>query len=270
MVEAPLEIRLHKRPDAAWVRAVADLDALGVPVPLPCRPEWARHLTDAKGWLVSAHDAAGRCTAALGLEVASLLAYTVLTRVTLPPEPKLGLFTILRIQLSTKAVTNLVPGGSAAGGTLGYRLFTQAGVESTAAGFSMATVGLGSAVVLNLMLWLALLISIPINGFQPLYGTAAIVGLVIIGGAGAIVLLLMKGRDRAEQVLRAIARRMPFVEGTPPPGSSTKSPTASTSWPSSPRSSATASSGPLRTGSSMPRPCGCSSGPSANPSARST
>ena len=208
--------------------------------------------------------------AALGLEIASLLAYTVLTRVTLPPEPKLGLFTILRIQLSTKAVTNLVPGGSAAGGTLGYRLFTQAGVESTAAGFSMATVGLGSAVVLNLMLWLALLISIPINGFQPLYGTAAIVGLVIIGGAGAIVLLLMKGRDRAEQVLRAIARRMPFVEGTPPPGSSTKSPTASTSWPSSPRSSATASSGPLRTGSSMPRPCGCSSGPSANPSARST
>lgn len=150
--------------------------------------------------------------AALGLEVASLLAYTVLTRVTLPPEPKLGLFTIFRIQLSTKAVTNLVPGGSAAGGTLGYRLFTQAGVPSTAAGFSMATVGLGSAVVLNLMLWLALLVSIPLNGFQPVYGTAAIVGLFLIGAAGALVLLLMKGRHRAEQVLRAIARHIPFVE----------------------------------------------------------
>ena len=36
--------------------------------------------------------------------------------------------TLFRIQLSTKAVTNLVPGGSAAGGTLGYRLLTEAGV----------------------------------------------------------------------------------------------------------------------------------------------
>jgi uncharacterized membrane protein YbhN (UPF0104 family) len=107
---------------------------------------------------------------ALALEVASLFAYTVLTRVTLPPEPKLGLFTILRIQLSTKSVTNLVPGGSAAGGTLGYRLFTQVGVDSTAAGFSMATVGLGSAVVLNLLLWLALLVSIRSTAPRPSSG----------------------------------------------------------------------------------------------------
>ena len=172
-------------------------------------PQWAKSKRSAD--LVSQVNPA-LLVLALLLEIASLLAYTVLTRVTLPPEPKLGLFTIFRIQLSTKAVTNLVPGGSAAGGTLGYRLFTQAGVAPTAAGFSMATVGLGSAVVLNLLLWLALLVSIPLNGFQPVYGTAAIVGLVLIAGAGAIVLLLMKGRHRAEQVLRAIARHMPFVE----------------------------------------------------------
>lgn len=149
---------------------------------------------------------------AVALEGAALVSYTVLTRATLPAEPHLPLFTILRIQLSTRAVTNLVPGGSAAGGTLGYRLFTEAGVAPTAAGFTLATVGLGSAVVLNLILWVALLVSIPLNGFRPAYVTAALVGVVLLASAGALVYLLMEGRDRAERVLRAIARRIPYVE----------------------------------------------------------
>lgn len=149
---------------------------------------------------------------AVGLEVASLLCYTVLTRVTLPPEPRLSLFTIFRIQLSTKAVGNLVPGGSAAGGTLGYSLFTTAGVAPTAAGFSLATVGLGSAVVLNLILWVALLISIPLNGFRTAYVTAAIVGVLLLAFAAGLVYLLIEGTDRAEKVLRAITRHIPYVE----------------------------------------------------------
>ncbi|QXC60369.1 flippase-like domain-containing protein [Aquihabitans sp. G128] len=149
---------------------------------------------------------------AIGLEVAALLAYTVLTKVTLPAEPKLALSTLFRIQLATKAVTNTVPGGSAAGGTLGYRLLTEAGVAPTAAGFSLATVGLGSAVVLNLMLWLALLISIPFNGLKPAYVSAAIVGILLLAFAAALVYLLLEGRDRAERVMRTIFRKLPFVE----------------------------------------------------------
>jgi uncharacterized protein (TIRG00374 family) len=149
---------------------------------------------------------------ALVLEVASLLAYTVLTKVTLPTEPRLSLFSVFRVQLATRAVTNLVPGGSAAGGTLGYRLLTDAGVAPTAAGFTLATVGLGSAVVLNLILWLALLISIPFNGFSPIYVSAAIVGVLLLASAAALVYLLMEGRDRAERVLRAIVRHIPFVK----------------------------------------------------------
>lgn len=149
---------------------------------------------------------------AVGLEIASLLAYTKLTKATLPAEPKLSMFTIFRIQLATRSVTNLVPGGSAAGGTLGYRLFTEAGVAPTAAGFSLASVGLGSAVVLNLILWVSLLISIPFNGFSPIYVTAAIVGVILLASAAALVYLLMEGRDRAERVLRTIVRRIPFVQ----------------------------------------------------------
>ena len=150
--------------------------------------------------------------AALGLEFAALFAYAMLTKVTLPREPKLSLFTIFRVQLATKTVTNLLPGGSAAGGTLGYRLFTDAGVPPTAAGFSMATVGLGSAVVLNLLLWLALIVSIPFAGFSPIYVTAAIVGVILLASAGALVYLLMEGLAQAERVLRGIARHIPFVQ----------------------------------------------------------
>ena len=149
---------------------------------------------------------------AVGLEIASLLCYTVLTRVTLPPEPRLSLFTIFRVQLSTKAVGNLVPGGSAAGGTLGYSLFTTAGVAPTAAGFTLATVGLGSAVVLNLILWITLLISIPMNGFRPAYVTAAIVGVLLLALAAGLVYLLIEGTALAERVLRAIFRKLPYVE----------------------------------------------------------
>lgn len=149
---------------------------------------------------------------AVALQIASLVAYTVLTKVTLPPEPHLSMFTIFRIQLATKSVTNVVPGGSAAGGTLGYRLFTEAGVPPTAAGFAMATVGLGSAVVLNLLLWVALLISIPLNGYNPIYAGVALVGVLLLASAGALVYLLMEGRDRAERVLRGIARRLPYVQ----------------------------------------------------------
>jgi uncharacterized protein (TIRG00374 family) len=118
----------------------------------------------------------------------------------------------LRIQLSTKAVTNMVPGGSAAGSALGYRLLTTSGVRGPDAGFALATSGLGSAVVLNMILWLALLISIPAAGFAPLYVTAAIVGVFIMLIFAVIVVGLIKGEDVAERALRAVARRVRWLD----------------------------------------------------------
>jgi uncharacterized protein (TIRG00374 family) len=149
---------------------------------------------------------------ALGLEIGAFVAYTQLTRATLPKDAPVSRQTLFRIQLSTKAVTNLVPGGSAAGGTLGFRQMTAAGIDPAHAGFSLATVGLGSAVVLNLILWFALLFSIPIRGFNPAYVTAAIVGVILLGAFAGLILQLMRGRDRAERVIRAVARKMPFVK----------------------------------------------------------
>ncbi|MDP9232991.1 MAG: YbhN family protein, partial [Actinomycetota bacterium] len=71
---------------------------------------------------------------------------------------------------------------------------------------------IGSAVVLNVLLWLGLVISIPLRGFNPLYLTAAIVGVVVIGAFSGLVLLLTRGEDRAAGILRAVARRLPLLD----------------------------------------------------------
>lgn len=145
------------------------------------------------------------------LEAAALVAYSQLTRAVLSPTD-LRLGTLVRIQLATKAVTNLVPGGSAAGGALGYRLITLTGVDSAGAGFALAAVGMGSAAVLNVLLWLALLISIPISGVNPAYVTAALVGVMLLGAFATVLIALVKGADRAESIVRRFSSNFSFVD----------------------------------------------------------
>jgi uncharacterized protein (TIRG00374 family) len=91
-------------------------------------------------------------------------------------------------------------------------MLTAAGVRGPDAGFGLATSGLGSAVVLNVILWIALLVSIPAAGFNPLYVTAAIIGVVIMGLFAAIVIGLMKGEEAAERALRSVARRVKWLD----------------------------------------------------------
>ncbi|MFL5767160.1 MAG: YbhN family protein [Actinomycetota bacterium] len=146
------------------------------------------------------------------LEVASILAYAMLTRSLLPHGQRPSLWRLLRIQLSTLAVSHVVPGGSAAGAGLSFRLLEKEGVDGPAAGFALALQSIGSAVVLNVLLWIGLVVSIPLRGFNPLYGTAAIVGIVLIGGFFGLVLLLTRGEARSAKVLRAVARHVPFVQ----------------------------------------------------------
>lgn len=146
------------------------------------------------------------------LEVGSLVAYAYLTRAVLPRNGRPSTPTLLRIQLSTLAVSHVLPGGTAAGAGLGFRMLNDAGVSGSNAGFALATQSLGSALVLNLLLWVGLVISIPLRGFDPLYGTAAFVGVLLIGGFAGLVLLLTKGEARAARILSAIARRLPFID----------------------------------------------------------
>lgn len=145
------------------------------------------------------------------LEAASLAAYAQLTRSLLPRPGRPSLAMMARIQLSTLAVSHVVPGGSAAGTGLGYELLVRAGIGGADAGFALGAQGMGSAIVLNLLLWVGLLVSIPGRGFNPLYVTAAVVGALLLTSFTAAVLSLTRGEDRTVRVLRALARRLPFL-----------------------------------------------------------
>ena len=76
----------------------------------------------------------------------------------------------------------------------------------------MAAQGIGSAVVLNLLLWVGLLVSILSGQYNPLYATAALVGVLLLGGFSAAVVLLMRGEQGAARLTRRVASRVPFVD----------------------------------------------------------
>ena len=119
---------------------------------------------------------------------------------------------LFRIQMSTKALSSIVPGGSAAGSALGYRLMTLSGVPGPDAGFALATAGLGSAVVLNVIFWISLVVSIPIRGVNGGYATAAVSGVILMGFAAMLIFGLLEGQGRAERLLRWIARKLRLNE----------------------------------------------------------
>lgn len=149
----------------------------------------------------------------LVLQISALYCYSLLTKAALGEAGRtISRWRLFRIQMSTKALSNVVPGGSAAGPALGYRLMTLSGVDGPSAGFALATAGLGSAVVLNLLLWIGLIVSIPIRGVNKGYGLAAVAGIIVMLIAALLVLGLMDGQGRAERALRWIAGKLHLNE----------------------------------------------------------
>jgi uncharacterized protein (TIRG00374 family) len=146
----------------------------------------------------------------LALQIAAWVCYSLLTRSALHDGGGISRTRMFRIQMSTKALSNIVPGGSAASSALGYRLMTLSGVSGPDSGFALATAGLASAVVLNLIFWLALLISIPFRGVNPLYVTAALAGLGIMLVVAMLVVGLQHGQGRAETFLNWLGRKLRF------------------------------------------------------------
>jgi uncharacterized protein (TIRG00374 family) len=149
----------------------------------------------------------------IGLQGFSLFAYSLLTKAALGDHgDDISSSRLFRIQLSTKALGNIVPGGSAASSALGYRLITMCGVPGPDAAFALATAGIGSAVVLNLILWFGLIVSIPFRGVNAAYGTAALVGVIFMAFAAFLIFGLLEGQGRSERIIRSIARRLRFDE----------------------------------------------------------
>ncbi len=147
----------------------------------------------------------------VGLEAASLVAYAQLTY-TVVPAGGPRRWRLLRIDLSSLALSHVVPGGTAPGVGLSYRLLSQAGVRPADAGFALAMQGVGSAVVLNVLFWGALIISLFTHGFDPLYTYAALSGVVLMGALAGVIVALTKGRHRTVEIVRQWAGKVPFLD----------------------------------------------------------
>jgi hypothetical protein len=153
----------------------------------------------------------GLLVVGLALQAAALLSYSLLTHGTLEEMGQhVSVMRMWRIQLSTRALGNIMPAGSAASSALGFRLLTMSGVSRPDAAFALATAGIGSAVILNFILWIGLIISIPNRGVNPIYGAAAVVGVILMAFAGFIAFGLMEGQGRSKRVVYRIAKRFRF------------------------------------------------------------
>ncbi len=144
------------------------------------------------------------------LEVSAILAYVELTRTVLYPHAP-SRYNTLRVDMAGFAISHVVPGGTAPAGALAYRIFNELGVPKETNAFGLAAQGSGSAVVLNIIFWMALVISIPLNGFNPAYGFAALAGVFLLLAFFGTILLITRGQRHADAWLRAIARRVPSV-----------------------------------------------------------
>ena len=148
------------------------------------------------------------------LEGASLFCYAVLTKVLLPGRGhKPSLSRLFRIDLSAAAVAHVIPAGTLGTAALGYKLFTDEGISGNDATVMMAAKGIGSTVVLNVLLWISLVVSIALAGFQPIYGTVAVIGTVVLLGVGLLVLGVTRGAGFASRILRAAGDKIPFLSG---------------------------------------------------------
>jgi putative heme transporter len=143
----------------------------------------------------------------------ALLAYAELTRRLASPQHEFGLGIAFTAVLSSNAVNRVVPGGAATTAAVNYRVLGRAGVSGTDLGFVLGVQAIGSAVVLNLLLWVALLVSIPSTGSDPVYITAAAVGATLITLLAVAVAGLLRGRDRFARTMSNLLGRLPRVDG---------------------------------------------------------
>jgi hypothetical protein len=144
----------------------------------------------------------------VALEVSAILAYVELTRTVMYPYAPSRLNT-LRVNMAALAISHVVPGGTAPAGAFSYRIFNELGVPKETNAFGLAAQGAGSAVVLNVIFWMALVISIPLDGFNPAYGFAAMAGVFLLMAFFGTILLITRGQRHADAWLRAIARHVP-------------------------------------------------------------
>jgi uncharacterized protein (TIRG00374 family) len=119
------------------------------------------------------------------------------------------------VVLSSLAVGHVVPAGGAASSVVTVRLLTSSGVNATDATFVLATQGVGSAIVLNALWWVTLVVAIPLSGFHRTYGIVAGSGALVIALIGLGVLRIVRGGHQGAHRIARLLGRLPKVDPVP-------------------------------------------------------
>lgn len=149
--------------------------------------------------------------AAVVFELASLVAFALATRAVLRRAVRPRWWTIMRIDLSTIAVSHTLPAGSATGTAVGIRLLSRAGVPVPDATFAKIAQGVVAALILQVLLWIGMATSLTSRINSPIYLFAFGAGMTLLVLVVAGIVVLRQFRAPIGRLLDQVARRLPRV-----------------------------------------------------------
>jgi len=138
------------------------------------------------------------------LAVGAVWAYAQVTRMLFEKDERPGPWLTFGIVVAALGVNRLVPAGTAAGSVVAFRLYGRVGVGRQRTGFVMAAQGLGSNVLLVVLVAVAMVIALPVHGIAPGYVTAAVLGSTLL----AMVILVSDGVWHDRRWLHRLVRRV--------------------------------------------------------------
>jgi len=142
------------------------------------------------------------------LEGGSLVCYSLLTR-SMFPGGRLSFGWLLRSDLTGLGLSHVLPAGGATAGAFRYKLLRQGGAPAGDAAVALAVEGAMSTLMLAVLLWLALVVSIPVLGINRIYTTAALIGAILL--AGLLLALILHSREpvATAQPFTTLIRKLP-------------------------------------------------------------
>lgn len=144
--------------------------------------------------------------------VAALFAYAQLMRTLLEDGRRPGLWHTMGIITTSLGINRVMPAGAAAGGLMTFRLLERAGIRRPRAAFTMAVQSIGSALVLNALLWTALIVALPVYGYASSYLLAVAAGALVFALVAAVTDALHRRRQWLWRTVDRLARRLPRID----------------------------------------------------------
>jgi uncharacterized protein (TIRG00374 family) len=168
-------------------------------------------------WHVLLDVDSGWVAAAVAAELCSLFAFAMATWTMLHPSTRLPIWRLLRIDLSTIALSHSMPAGGAAGTALGLRLLTEDGVPLSDAAFAKLGQGVLSAAMLQVGLAAGVVIAVT-TGHGSSVSAISLAAAVPTCITLAVTAFLLRRRP---DLLAAIAERVISVFPRVRPGRAT-------------------------------------------------